>query len=71
MAGKKGMKGEGLGGPRPGAGRPVQTRTLRQGMEFVGMVAGEAIQLWTVTEITRDRIVFAKADGETVRLLSG
>ena len=71
MAGKRGMKGEGLGGSRPGAGRPVKTRTLKLGQEFVGMSAGEKIQVWTVTEIARDRIVLTKADGETVRLLNG
>jgi len=27
--------------------------------------------VWTVTEITRDRITFTKADGSTVRLLNG
>ena len=59
------------GGPRKGAGRPVETRTLKRGMEFVGMTAGEEIQVWTVTEITRTHIVLTKANGETVRLLSG
>ena len=71
MAGKKGMTGEALGGPRPGAGRPVRTRTLRVGQEFIGLTAGEEIQVWTVTEIARDRIVLTKADGFAVRLLNG
>ncbi len=71
MPGKPGMKGENLGGPRKGAGRPVKSRTLRLGQEFVGMSAGEAIQVWTVQEVSRTVIVLAKANGETVRLLNG
>ena len=71
MPGKKGMTGENLGGHRPNAGRPPKTRTLRIGQEFVGLAAGEPPQVWTVTEIARDRIVLTKADGETVRLLNG
>lgn len=53
------------------ASRPPKSRTLRVGQEFVGMAAGEAIQVWTVTEIQRDKITLTKADGETVRLLNG
>ena len=71
MPGKPGMKGAGLGGHRPNAGRPPKTRTLRIGQEFVGLAAGEPPQVWTVTEISRDWIVLTKADGETVRLLKG
>ena len=71
MPGKKGMTGAGLGGHRPNAGRPPKTRTLRIGQEFVGLAAGEPPQVWTVTEIARDRITLTKANGETVRLLRG
>ena len=59
------------GGPRPGSGPKPKTRRIRLGQEFVGMTAGEEIQVWTVTEISRDRIVLTKADGSTVRLLNG
>ena len=59
------------GGPRPGSGPKPKSRRVRLGQEFVGMTAGEPIQVWTVTEITRDRIVLMKADGATVRLLNG
>ena len=67
MAGVKGRSG----GPRPHTGPKPKTRTLRLGQEFVGMTAGEPPQVWTVTEIKRDRITLTKADGETVRLLNG
>lgn len=64
-------KVERRGGPRKGAGRPVETRTIKRGQEFVGMAAGEPPQVWTVAEVTRTVIVLTKADGETVRLLNG
>ena len=59
------------GGPRPGSGPKPKSRRVRLGQEFVGMTAGEPVQVWTVTEITRDHITLTKADGETVRLLNG
>ena len=59
------------GGPRPGSGPKPKSRRVRLGQEFVGMTAGEPVQVWTVTEISRDRIVLTKADGSTVRLLNG
>lgn len=59
------------GGPRPGSGPKPKSRRIRLGQEFVGMTAGEPVQVWTVTEITRDHITLTKADGETVRLLNG
>lgn len=59
------------GGPRKGAGRPVKTRTITVGQEFVGMTAGEPPQVWTVQEVSRTVIVLAKDNGETVRLLNG
>ena len=59
------------GGPRPGSGPKPKSRRIRLGQEFVGMTAGEPVQVWTVTEIGRDRIVLTKADGSTVRLLNG
>lgn len=59
------------GGARPGVGPKFKTRKLRLGQEFVGMSAGEPVQVWTVTEIGRDVIVLTKADGATVRLLNG
>ena len=65
-----GVKGR-SGGPRPHSGPKPKSRRVRLGQEFVGMTAGEPIQVWTVTEISRDRITFAKANGETVRLLNG
>lgn len=71
MPGKKGMTGPNMGGRREGAGRPVKTRTLRVGQEFVGLTAGEPPQVWTVTEATYERITLTKANGETVRLLNG
>lgn len=58
------------GGPRKGAGRPVKTRTLTVGQEFVGMSAGEPIQVWTVAEVSRTTITLRKDNGETVRLLN-
>ncbi len=71
MPGKPGMKGERLGGHRPGAGRKPKTRTLRLGQEFVGLSAGEQPQVWTVTEITTTVLTLTKADGSTVRLANG
>ena len=65
-----GVKGR-SGGARPHSGPKPKSRRVRLGQEFVGMTAGEPIQVWTVTEISRDRITFAKANGETVRLLNG
>ena len=59
------------GGPRPGSGPKPKSRRVRLGQEFVGMTAGEPIQVWTVTEITRTYIVLTKANGGTVRLLNG
>ena len=59
------------GGPRPGSGPKPKSRRVRLGQEFVGMTAGEPVQVWTVTEITRDSIVLTKADGSTVCLFNG
>ena len=59
------------GGPRPGSGPKPKSRRVRLGQEFVGMTAGEPVQVWTVTEISRDRIVLTKADGSTVCLFNG
>ena len=59
------------GGPRPGSGPKPKSRRVRLGQQFVGMATGEEIQVWTVTEISRDCIVLTKADGGTVRLLNG
>ena len=65
-----GVKGR-SGGPRPHSGPEPNNRRVRLGQELVGMTADEPPQVWTVTEITRDRIVLMKADGATVRLLNG
>jgi len=70
MAGKKGMTGNGLGGPRKGAGRPVKTRTLAVGQEFAGLEAGECPQVYTVIELNRTTIVIQREDGHTIRLLT-
>ena len=70
MAGKKGMTGENLGGPRPGAGRPTKTRTLTVGQEFAGLEAGERPQVYTVVELNRTTIVIQREDGHTIRLLT-
>jgi len=70
MAGKKGMTGNGLGGPRKGAGRPVKTRTLAVGQEFAGLEAGERPQVYTVIELNRTTIVIQREDGHTIRLLT-
>ncbi len=71
MAGKKGMKGENLGGPREGAGRPVRTRTLTVGQEFAGLEAGERPQVYKVIELNRTTIVIQREDGHKIRLLNG
>ena len=70
MPGKKGMKGEGLGGRREGAGRPTKTRTLWVGLEFAGLEAGERPQMYTVVELNRTTIVIQREDGHTIRLLT-
>lgn len=71
MPGKPGMKGDGLGGPREGAGRPVATRKLRIGQEFAGLEAGERPQVYTVVELDRTTIVIQREDGHRIRLLNG
>ena len=65
-----GVKGR-SGGPRPNTGPQPKKRTLAIGQEFVGLETGARPQVWTVTEIARDKITLTKADGETVRLLNG
>lgn len=70
MAGKPGMKGDKLGGPRPGAGRPIKTRTLTLGQEFAGLEAGEQPQVYRVVELNRTTIVIQREDGHTIRLLT-
>lgn len=70
MAGKKGMTGNGLGGFREGAGRPVKTRTLTVGQEFAGLEASECPQVYTVIELNRTTIVIQREDGHTIRLLT-
>lgn len=70
MPGKPGMKGENLGGVRPGAGRPTKTRTLTVGQEFAGLEAGERPQVYRVVELDRTTIVIQREDGHTIRLLS-
>jgi len=70
MPGKPGMKGENLGGARPGAGRPTKTRTLTIGQEFAGLEAGERPQVYRVVELDRTTIVIQREDGHTIRLLT-
>lgn len=70
MPGKPGMKGNGLGGRREGAGRPTKTRRLTVGQEFAGLEAGEPPQVYTVIELNRTTIVIRRADGHTIRLLT-
>lgn len=70
MAGKAGMKGNGLGGRREGAGRPVKTRTLTIGQEFAGLEAGEQPQVYKVVKLNRTTIVIQREDGHTIRLLT-
>jgi hypothetical protein len=73
MAGKAGMKGEGLGGSRPGAGRPCKAVSIKPGDTFAvwtalpdGVLPGE---LWTVEAVSRSEIVITSSAGETYRLI--
>lgn len=73
MAGKAGMKGEGLGGSRPGAGRPCKRVTIRPGDSFYvattlpdGFLPGE---LWTVVAVSRSVILISSSAGETYKLI--
>lgn len=74
MAGKKGMKGERLGGARPNAGRPLEAGTLRLGQTVIvwtttdeGNPVGLA-QTWTVTEVTRQHFRYVTETGDNVRM---
>lgn len=71
MAGKKGMKGENLGGRRPGAGAPVIKRTIRIGQQFAVQESDSAaVPVWRVIEVTRKHIRFESSDGHTITLLT-
>lgn len=74
MAGKRGMKGEHLGGARPNAGRPVKGSRVELGDFFAVWTTdaeGKQVGLsegWTVTEMTRTCIVFSSDTGDRIRL---
>jgi hypothetical protein len=67
------MKGEGLGGVRPGAGRPPQSFTLRLGAQF-GVFLKTAdggrlpMQLADVEEITRQILVLKLDNGDKLTI---
>jgi hypothetical protein len=67
-----GIKGK-SGGARPGAGRPVATRTLRTGQELLlHEVTPDGLhmlsEMLTVTEMTHTQITLIKPDGTRVFL---
>ncbi len=74
MAGKRGMKGEHLGGARPNAGRPVKGSRVELGDFFAVWTTDETgrqvglSEGWTVTEVTRGRIIFQSETGDRIRL---
>ena len=67
MPGKVGMKGENLGGSRPGAGRKAKWFKAEKGQSF--MMERETIggiiqqpQLWTILSVSEDEIEFQCGD---------
>jgi hypothetical protein len=74
MPGKPGMKGENLGGPRKGAGRPVKRMSLKAGDSFfVSTVTPEGpvypSEVWEVTEVSRSVIVLKSNAGDTIKMI--
>jgi hypothetical protein len=63
MAGKPGRSG----GKRTGAGRPVETVTIKQGDQWIVRV-GNVQQLGTVEQIARGRIEVTLDDGTHIVL---
>lgn len=67
MPGKPGMKGEGLGGPRSGAGRKAKWFKVERDEKviFERETIGGLIQnpeLWTVLSVSEDEIEFQIGD---------
>jgi hypothetical protein len=67
MPGKPGMKGENLGGSRPGAGRKAVWFKAQRGEGFVAereTIGGEICkpELWTVLSVSVDEIEFQCGD---------
>jgi len=76
MAGKAGMKGEGLGGRREGAGRPCSQVSVKPDDQFCVSVANAAgrqvgmSELWRVESVTRSVILFRNTEtGDTIKLV--
>jgi hypothetical protein len=64
------MKGTGLGGKRPGAGRPCKSVSLKAGDElFITKTTAEGQQtdLWRVEFVSRTRIDLRNRIGDTIR----
>lgn len=63
MPGKPGMKGEGLGGRREGAGRPKEWFQARKGQQLIverETIGGEICkpEFWTVLSVSEREIEF-------------
>jgi hypothetical protein len=76
MAGKKGMKGEGLGGRRDGAGRPCKRVSLTADDQFFVTTVtaqGQTVwpsDLWQVVEVSRSVILLRSTEsGDTIKLV--
>lgn len=76
MPGKPGMKGEGLGGRREGAGRPCKRVSLQADEQFfVTQISANGRQvcmseLWRVESVTRSVILFRNTEtGDTIKLV--
>ncbi len=74
MAGRKGMKGEHLGGARPNAGRPVRGARVEVDQSFVvwqtdidGQPVGLA-QKWTLVDVTRKHLIYVSDNGDKFRM---
>ncbi len=76
MPGKPGMKGEGLGGRREGAGRPCSKVSIKPTEAFfVTQASADGRQvgmseLWRVESVTRSVILFRNTEtGDTIKLV--
>jgi hypothetical protein len=76
MAGKKGMTGNGLGGPRIGAGRPTKRVTVKADDQFFVTTVtaqGQTVwpsDLWQVVEVSRSAILLRSTEtGDTIKLV--
>lgn len=76
MPGKPGMKGEGLGGRREGAGRPCQKVSVKPEDTFCVSTANAdgrqqgMSELWRVVSVNRSVILFRSDEtGDTIKLV--